>query len=216
MVYNPLDYAWPGHAAYIQTYAPSRANAVFLGMNPGPFGMVQTGVPFGEVASVRDWMKLEFDVERPDNVHPARPIEGLACPRSEVSGARLWGLFRARFKTPEKFFARHFVINFCPLAFLEASGRNRTPDKLPREERLPLEAACEQHLRRLLECLQPRWVVGVGAFAVDRARRVATDGMEVVSMLHPSPASPAANRDWAGTAQQQLEAAGVWKKTAGD
>ena len=32
---------------------------VFLGMNPGPFGMAQVGVPFGEVAAVRDWLRID-------------------------------------------------------------------------------------------------------------------------------------------------------------
>jgi single-strand selective monofunctional uracil DNA glycosylase len=179
-------------------------------MNPGPFGMVQTGVPFGEVATVRDWLRLDFDVKPPAHIHPARPIEGLRCPRSEVSGARLWGLFRQRFVTPERFFAEHFVVNYCPLAFLESSGKNRTPDKLPRGERIALEAACDQHLIDVLHALDPQWIVGVGAFAVEQAKRVAPPSASVVTMLHPSPASPAANRDWAGTAQRQLIEAGVW------
>ncbi len=62
-------------------------------MNPGPWGMVQSGVPFGEVAAVRDWMKIKSSAKQPKSVHPKRPIEGLSCKRSEVSGRRLWGLF---------------------------------------------------------------------------------------------------------------------------
>jgi single-strand selective monofunctional uracil DNA glycosylase len=36
-------------------------------------------------------------------------------------------------------------------------------------------------------------------------------GGEVVRILHPSPASPAANRGWSAAATEQLIAAGVWK-----
>jgi len=105
-------------------------------MNPGPFGMAQIGVPFGEIASARDWLGLEGPVGQPRTVNPKRPVEGFACARSEVSGQRLWGLFRARFGAPEAFFAEHFVANYCPLVFFEG-GRNLTPDKLPMAEHAP-------------------------------------------------------------------------------
>ena len=82
-------------------------------MNPGPFGMVQTGVPLGEIAAVRDWMGIEATVEKPATENPKRPIEGFACTRSEVSGRRLWGLFAERFGTAEAFFTDHFVANYA-------------------------------------------------------------------------------------------------------
>jgi single-strand selective monofunctional uracil DNA glycosylase len=176
-------------------------------MNPGPFGMSQTGVPFGEVSLVRDWLGLEAPVGRPASEHPKRPIQGFACERSEVSGRRLWGAIRDHWGTPERFFGRHFIANYCPLAFMEASGRNRTPDKLPPAERDPLFAVCDAGLRRLVEILEPRWVVGVGAFAARRAE-LALDGadLRIASILHPSPANPRANRDWEGEVQGQLRA----------
>jgi single-strand selective monofunctional uracil DNA glycosylase len=209
-VYNPLRYAWRGHEAYVQQFLPQRAHAVFLGMNPGPFGMAQTGVPFGEIASVRDWMQLSFTVDQPANVHPSRLIDGLACKRSEVSGARLWGLFRDRFDSPAAFFANHFVLNYCPLVFMESSGRNRTPDKLGAAERKALYDACDRHLHDVVAILQPTWIVGVGAFAQERAAAVVGDRAKLARILHPSPASPASNKDWPGTVTEQLRAAGVW------
>src|SRR5882724_11371763 len=108
-VYNPLDYAWRAHEAYLRKFANSRKRVGFLGMNPGPFGMVQTGIPFGEIAVVRDWMKINASVSKPAVEHPRRPILGFDCPRSEVSGRRLWKLFAERFGSPEKAFAGHFV-----------------------------------------------------------------------------------------------------------
>lgn len=210
-VYNPLVYAWGPHAAYLGRFGATCKRVVFLGMNPGPFGMAQTGVPFGEVAAVRDWLKVECLVRKPEREHPRRPVCGLGCTRSEVSGRRLWGLFGERFGTAERFFAEHLVVNYCPLAFLESSGCNRTPNKLPASERAALFAACDRHLRAVVACLQPDWLIGVGDFAARRAEEVCGDGhLKIGRILHPSPASPAANRNWAGVATRQLQTLGVW------
>jgi single-strand selective monofunctional uracil DNA glycosylase len=208
-VYNPLRYARGPHEAYLERFGQKRGRVVLLGMNPGPFGMAQTGVPFGEVGHVRDWMRIEGQVKRPAHEHPKRPVLGFACARSEVSGARLWGWAKSRYRTPRSFFARFFVINYCPLAFLEQTGRNRTPDKLPRAEREPLYAACDRALRESIEALAPSMVVGVGTFARKRAEQVLADAVPIGVMLHPSPASPVANRGWQARAEQDLAALGI-------
>ncbi|MBI3877184.1 MAG: single-stranded DNA-binding protein [Verrucomicrobia bacterium] len=210
-IYNPLDYAWAAHEQYLRKFGGTPKRIVFLGMNPGPFGMAQTGVPFGEVAAVRDWMGIYTLVAVPKHTHPKRPVEGFSCTRSEVSGRRLWGLFAQRFGSPEKFFAGHFVANFCPLAFTDEGGRNLTPDKFATGESARLFAACDEHLRAVVAALKPQWLIGVGDFAEKRAR-LALDGADVQfgRILHPSPASPAANRDWPGTATRQLTELGVW------
>jgi single-strand selective monofunctional uracil DNA glycosylase len=212
-VYDPLDYARRAHAAYLDRYGESRKRVVFLGMNPGPFGMAQTGVPFGDVDQVRDFLGIEASVGRPASEHPKRPIHGFSCARHEVSGTRLWGAIAAHFGTAQRFFASHFVANYCPLLFLEESGRNRTPDKLPALEREPLYRACDRHLRRLVEVLEPTWVVGVGAFAESRAREVLGASVRVGRILHPSPASPRAQRDWAGQARRELREQGVCRES---
>jgi len=210
-VYNPLVYAWAPYEAYLRKFGATTKRTIFLGMNPGPFGMVQTGVPFGEVAAVRDWLKIESSVGKPAQEHPRRPVSGFACARSEVSGRRLWGLFAHRFGTPERFFAEHIVMNYCPLAFVEGRGRNRTPDKLPAFEKEALSAACDRHLRAVVATLEPEWLVGVGDFAARRAESVfQKDPLKVARILHPSPASPAANRNWLGLATRQLKELGVW------
>ncbi|MCA9691314.1 MAG: hypothetical protein R3A51_02725 [Nannocystaceae bacterium] len=209
-VYNPLEYAWRSHALYVRRYATGPRRVVFLGMNPGPFGMAQTGVPFGEVEHARAFLKVEAAVDKPAIEHPKRPVQGFACTRREVSGQRLWGAVAERFGDAARFFADHYVANYCPLAFLEESGRNRTPDKLPAGERAPLYAACDRHLQRLVALLRPRWVIGVGAFAEGRAR-AALEGVdvEIGRVLHPSPANPVANRDWAGTVRAELATLGL-------
>jgi len=209
-VYDPLAYARDVHHRWLERYGAGPKEVLLVGMNPGPWGMAQTGVPFGEIAAVRDWLRLEGPVGRPCPEHPKRPVEGFACARSEVSGGRLWGWARQRFGTPERFFRRFFVHNYCPLVFMEESGRNRTPDKLPAAECAPLYAACDAALRRTVELLAVPRVVGVGAFAEARAR-AALDGLgvEVGRILHPSPASPAANRGWAEQAERELREQGI-------
>ena len=211
-VYNPLDYAWNAHRQYLSLYGSSRKKVIFMGMNPGPFGMAQTGVPFGEVSLVRDWLKVFSLVGKPPKEHPKRLIEGFDCPRSEVSGKRLWGLFSDKFSDASVFFENHYVANYCPLVFLEHTGRNRTPDKLPISERSRLTKYCDQHLLHVIEILQPEWLVGVGGYAFTRLREVIGNNTPYMigKILHPSPASPAANKDWAGTVTRQLEELGIW------
>jgi single-strand selective monofunctional uracil DNA glycosylase len=209
-VYNPLGYAWRPYSQYLRRYALSPVRVVFLGMNPGPFGMAQTGVPFGEVTQVRDWLGIEARVDRPEPEHPKRPVEGFACQRSEVSGTRLWGAIAGHWGTPERFFADHFIANYCPLVFMEESGRNRTPDKLPPRERLPLFEACDRHLKRLVKVLEPEWVIGVGRFALGRAQvALAEAEVELAAILHPSPANPKANQGWERVVRRELETLGL-------
>lgn len=43
-IYCPLDHAFEPHADYVRKFYNGRKAVMFLGMNPGPFGMVQNGV----------------------------------------------------------------------------------------------------------------------------------------------------------------------------
>jgi single-strand selective monofunctional uracil DNA glycosylase len=209
-VYNPLVYARRPHEAYLRRFGQGRKEILLLGMNPGPFGMAQTGVPFGDVVSVREWLGIEEDVEIPPEEHPKRRIEGFACPRREVSGTRLWSWARERFGKPEAFFARFFVWNYCPLAFLEEGGRNCTPNRLRKAEGAPLYEASDRALRGVVGALGVGRVVGIGAFAEGRAAK-ALRGTDVAigRILHPSPASPRANKGWARQAERELEDLGI-------
>ena len=219
IVYNPLRYAWKLHEKYVRKWGNSRKRVLMLGMNPGPWGMAQTGVPFGEIAMVKGFMGLNGKVERPDPEHPKRPVLGLETTRSEVSGRRLWGYFGERFGGAEGFFAEHFVVNYCPLVFMEESARNRTPDKLPVAESEPLFVVCDARLRTLVDLYQPEWVVGVGGFARKKldalyGKKAPASGghrpAKIGTVLHPSPASPAANRGWAEAAEKQMLKQGIW------
>ncbi|HGY92345.1 MAG TPA: single-stranded DNA-binding protein [Planctomycetes bacterium] len=205
VVYNPLVYARRPFDAYLRRWGRGTKEILLLGMNPGPFGMGQVGVPFGEVHHVRDFLGVRGPVTKPTLEHPKRPVLGFDCPRSEVSGRRLWSWVRRRFETPERFFERFFVLNYCPLMFMEEGGRNRTPDKLAKAERQRLFAACDHALRQAVERLQPRLVVGIGRFARTRAEEALSDlALDFGSLPHPSPANPAANRGWDDLADAAL------------
>jgi single-strand selective monofunctional uracil DNA glycosylase len=209
-VYNPLEYARRPHEAYLTRYGSGRRQVLLLGMNPGPFGMAQTGVPFGDVTMVRDFLGIDAPVRKPRLEHPKRLVHGFECPRPEVSGTRLWGWVRDRFGTADLFFRDFFVVNYCPLVFMEETGRNRTPDKLPAGERAALFSACDAALRQIVARLEPRVIVGVGGFAERRIREALPDfDGRIGGMLHPSPASPLANRDWPRQADRALCALGV-------
>jgi single-strand selective monofunctional uracil DNA glycosylase len=209
-VYNPLEYARKPYLQYCRRYGLPDKEIVLIGMNPGPWGMAQTGIPFGEIKAVKEWMSIDAPVGQPATVHPKRPVTGFECPRSEVSGKRLWGWAQATFKTPEKFFSRFFVANYCPLQFIESSGRNRTPNQLAKDEKTGLLTACDRALDRTIEYLKPRYVIGVGKFAVDRARAaISNPAITIGSITHPSPANPRANRGWAPRVEKELRELGI-------
>jgi len=209
-VYNPLKYARDPHERYLLQFGTGKKRLVFLGMNPGPFGMAQTGVPFGDIAMVRDFLGITGKVGTPANVHPKRPVDGFGCKRSEVSGTRLWGWLSERFKTPVAFAKQAFVVNYCPLVFMEASSKNRTPDQLPPEERKALFECCNRALAATIEALKPEWVLGVGAFAEGRAKEALVgQRVKIGTILHPSPASPRANRGWAREVELDLAKCGI-------
>jgi single-strand selective monofunctional uracil DNA glycosylase len=217
-VYNPLEYAWDQYRQYVETYGAGRKRVIFLGMNPGPWGMAQTGVPFGEINHVRHWLGVDGTVGKPEAEHPKRPVEGFSCRRSEVSGSRLWSFFAEKYGSAAIFFADHFVANYCPLVFMEQSGKNRTPDKLRSDEKQPLFEACDRCLIDTILLMNPEWLIGIGKFAEERfgnvAERLSRTGFspKIGRILHPSPASPAANRGWAAAAEDQLVELGVWKR----
>lgn len=209
-VYNPLEYAWEPHRSYLEHYGCSPREILLIGMNPGPWGMVQTGVPFGDVELIRDWMQISGPVGRPLIEHPKRPVTGFSCQRREGSGRRLWGWAKDRYGSPHAFFGRFFVGNYCPLCFFLEDGTNLTPDKLPATQRAALQAACDGALVDMVEVLRPRWVMGIGRFAERRvAAALAGCDVNLGGVPHPSPASPSANRGWAEQMEAALRTAGI-------
>lgn len=206
--YNPLNYAWAGHEAYIRKFGGGKKDVLYLGMNPGPFGMAQTGVPFGEIAAVTLWMGITAAIGQPPATHPKRPVQGFTCPRSEVSGRRLWGLFEELYGTAENFFSQAYVANFCPLIWMSETGANITPTQLPKAQTEIVDAACQRHLVRLLEILQPRYLIGVGNYAAKQlqlaAKQLPEQEFTIGTILHPSPASPTSNKFWPERPREQI------------
>jgi len=209
-VYNPLEYARKAFDLYIERYGTGSKEILLLGMNPGPWGMAQTGIPFGEIDIVRNWLKINAPVGRPMDVHPKKPVNGFDCTRSEVSGRRLWGWAQKRFESPEHFFEHFFVINYCPLLFVESGGRNRTPNAIRITERKPLLDICDRALQQTVAAMSPRFVVGVGEFAAARARTALEETDVVVGRInHPSPANPRANQGWEALVEKEMAAMGI-------
>ena len=204
---NPIEHAKEPHVKFLETYLDGKKSVLFLGMNPGPWGMCQTGVPFGEVQYCKNWLKICGYVRKPTNCHPKRPIQGFACKRREVSGERFWKFFEDKCKTPEVFFKNCFVYNYCPLAFMGESGKNVTPPEIGEGKRMLINNLCDKALVDVIDLLGISSVIGVGKFAETRANRIKKKfnlKISVHSLLHPSPASPAANKGWSDIAEETL------------
>ena len=207
-VTNPLDYAWAYHEQFIEQWTEFGATTLLLGMNPGPYGMAQTGVPFGATAMAREILQIkERDVRTPPGANLKRPIEGLSMERQEVSGTRFWSMLSDHYGSTEAIFSNIYVVNHCPLLILGETGRNVTPVDLPKATIEPVLKACDKHLKSVVDIMAIESVVGVGNYAKKRAQAVLRD-VHIDSMWHPSPASPLANRnggaDWRANAISKI------------
>ena len=203
LCYNPLEYAWDVHEAYLARMGGGGARTIVLGMNPGPHGMGQMGIPFAATSVVRDLLGITgIPVSQPEAVDPRRPVVGLEYPREEVSGTRLWGLLAEHYGDVDDIAGSVFLVNHCPLMlFSGPRATNITPDKVGGSTAQALLERCDQHLREVVGAIQAERVIGVGKFAETRAiAALGDDSVEVVGCWHPSPASPLANRnggaDW--------------------
>jgi len=202
-VYNPLAYAWEPHRAYLELASGGGAKTLLLGMNPGPHGMGQMGIPFAATSVVRDLLKItDLEVGQPSTPHPKRPISGLDWPKEEVSGTRLWGLLANEYGSAESIFKSVFLLNHCPLMLFSGErATNITPDKITGPTTKALLERCDEHLREVVDIMQIERVIGVGRYSEKRALN-ALSGIDIsiTTCWHPSPASPLANRnkgeDW--------------------
>ncbi|MDX1612095.1 MAG: single-stranded DNA-binding protein, partial [Candidatus Thermoplasmatota archaeon] len=200
-VYNPLSYAWDGQRQYIERFAydPLPRPVLFVGMNPGPWGMGQTGVPFGDVDKVQAMGIEEIEVQQPAEPLDKRPVDGLDCHRNEVSGTRLYTGLQAVYGTLQEAYQHLFIVNYCPLLFYDEDARNLTPPRLRKADREAIFEVCQEHLIHLIEHFQPDHLVGIGKFAQRRANAaleaMGRDDEEAGYLLHPSPANPMANKD---------------------
>ena len=182
-IYNPLDYAWDMHEKFLEKAVTEEQHVLLLGMNPGPFGMCQNGVPFGDKVNVREYLKIDGVIRKPRKECPKRPIEGLDVKRVEMSGKRIWGTV-SELWSAEEFFSFATVFNYCPLCFLDEGGRNVTPDKLTLGDRKRIYELCDRYLEDVISIIKPGILVGVGNFATDKLRHF---GDDVRTLPHPSP-----------------------------
>jgi single-strand selective monofunctional uracil DNA glycosylase len=199
-VTNPLDYAWELHEQFIRKWGGFGAKTLLLGMNPGPYGMAQTGVPFGATKMATDVLQIEaVELQTPAGAHPKRPIQGLSMERQEVSGTRFWTFMVDHYGSIEATFSNIFVVNHCPLLILGETGRNITPVDIPKSIINPILDLCDQHLKSVVDIMGIERIIGVGNYAKKRAKTIVPE-LDIDAMWHPSPASPLANRnggaDW--------------------
>ena len=257
-VYNPLRYMWPAHERFLSRhYVTDRASApdgrldfyepagatrprryLILGMNPGPHGMVQTGLPFGDVVNAAAMLgyRTGDQVPAPDlagvELHPSRPVIGLSATRREASGERLWGGLAAIFGGLEQTLAACFAANYCPLAYFadDAQGTNVTPEDFgkktikgepnPRHDpgyAAELDKVCLPYLVRVARAMRVEVILAVGRYAEAKANIIAAlqpdDSRparpKVVYLTHPSPLATRSAGEWATMARHALENAGA-------
>ncbi|XP_065566031.1 single-strand selective monofunctional uracil DNA glycosylase-like isoform X1 [Artemia franciscana] len=211
-IYNPVDYARVPHEIFVTKFCKETISTLLIGMNPGPWGMVQTGVPFGEVSIVRDWLNIIGEVIKPANEHPKRPILGFQCHRSEISGKRFWAFLRDLSGTPERLFETLFMYNYCPLSFMKISGKNVTPPELKLTERKILLSLCDAALLEVIKVLRPKSLLCVGNFVFKQVSGVvkkANLDVKVGLLMHPSPINPRANKNWAEEAKKTFDQLGI-------
>lgn len=127
-IYYPLQYAYDPYENYVNKYCNGAKSVLFVGMNPSPHGMCQTGIPFGDVNYVKNWLKIGGEVKIPPIQHPNYPISGYSHTLTEISGSRFWGFLSKHFREPENFFEIGFVVNYCPVALISDRGYNLTPE----------------------------------------------------------------------------------------
>ncbi|XP_076299726.1 single-strand-selective monofunctional uracil-DNA glycosylase isoform X2 [Lasioglossum baleicum] len=210
-VYSPLEYAFNIHSMYVKKYCSTTKKILFLGMNPGPWGMSQTGVPFGEINMVRDWLKICGPVGKPAKEQPDRKVTGFQCTRSEVSGKRLWGLFKELCGNPENFFEHAYIHNYCPIAFMDKKGRNITPSEIKGAEIAKVHSACDKVLADIIRLLKVEILIGIGIYAEKRSQLVVQSHklpIKILCLPHPSPRA-ANNKNWSEKATKKLSEFGL-------
>ena len=151
-------------------------------------------VPFGHVPAVRDWMKLNGSIFKPEVEYKDRSIEGFNCLKAEQSGLRFWGVIQQLCETPENFFKHCFVYNWCPLAFFDGVGRNITPQELKADLKKPLIQVCNKHLKETLDLIEPTIIISVGKFVEKQIEELLKEKLlkpntRLLFLRHPSPRS---------------------------
>jgi len=143
-VWNPGLYGEPWHSRFRRCYPPAARPLVLFGLNPGPYGMAQTGIPFTDIRRLVS--ALPALVAELRNAGKRLEVPGLA-PVSlppylsrtfEASSVRVYRFLERSWGDAERGWREVVAANPCPLLFIDTeTGKNRTPaDLRPRLARL--------------------------------------------------------------------------------
>lgn len=211
-IYNPLEYCLDPFIQYLEKGGEKR-DIVFLGMNPGPFGMMQNGIPFGASNFVNNYLNIEkdFDKQKIEKEHPKYKIIGKNIERQEISGTKLWGLIQSFYPDSNTFLENQIVLNYLQLAILDKEkGKNITPDKLNKDVRTKIENICDNQLREILDILESKVLIGVGKYSYDSLLRVKKNE-KVIKINHPSPLNARYFKTWTEDTKKLLIDENIWK-----
>jgi single-strand selective monofunctional uracil DNA glycosylase len=229
LVLNPGRYGERWHARFRRAYPMSPRPLLVFGLNPGPYGMAQTGVPFTDLKRLESalpglWKDLVASGEPVTRPGLAPPSLARHLTRTfESSSVRVYRFLERAYGRPELALREVVFVNPCPLLFIDPeTGANRTPADLPRALRARKAAELVhafEELRRatVLEAvaeLEPRGAILLGrdvAAAVGEALRAALGARSVVEWEHPARAVP---ETWSRGLADELRKRGLLRPLA--
>ena len=150
------------------------------------------GHSFWAISAVKNYIGIAPHITQPAVLHPHRIITGMDTSREEPSGHLLWSTIASLFPRSADFFSRCFVLNYCPLAFFSATGKNITPDALIKQERLAIEQCCTDHLIAYIRAMNIQKILAIGRYAYEKSQNVlqlcpAISQNAIIYIPHPSP-----------------------------
>ena len=186
-VYNPLSYCFESFKIYFEYLNTEEEINLFFGINPGPFGMAQTGIPFGDKETVKNYLKIEpkIDIDKIPKQHPKKQILGLEVKRVEKSGRIFWGVIKEFYPEKYDFFKSNFVLNFCPLCFLDEQGRNITPKVLRKEDQIALYKILEIFMLKLFKLIKIKKLIAIGDETFSYLNALNTK-LKIQTIIHPA------------------------------
>jgi single-strand selective monofunctional uracil DNA glycosylase len=200
LVLDPSRYGERWHAPFRRLYPPRARPLLVFGLNPGPYGMAQTGIPFTDLKRLAQGLpRLAAELARSGE---RLSLPGLA-PSSlqpfltrtfESSSVRVHRFLRLAHGSAERAFREVVFVNPCPLLFIDrALGENRTPADLPRALRAGVDEARVEVVSVAVARLRARGAIVLGrdaAAALSVPLRARLGERAVVEWEHPARAVP--------------------------
>lgn len=190
-ILNPLVYAWHLHEEYMGK-VPQGTKILFVGMNPSPSSL--TGIPFYE----KDAMTNLFGAPLLTQLLNEMPAKYRGNETSE-SGQRFWEFVFKKFGSYDKFFRYCFIINYCPLIFMNKDGGNVPLDGFNDASQSLLKnlmAISDSGLKDIIDHIKPTLIIGIGRYAFNRVRQANTSNIKCYQIRHPSPATGMTSDQW--------------------